>query len=151
MVYLQIFVIIFSLCSIQLSNTYLAQIIITLFNFLSFLLPFRTISESGGIVYLFSFNRLIATFVTFIVNFATVFTRLLNVLTSLNKNRAPGIQALCTRKAMRYYLTIQFYHTTIGNFGKALKSDCVFFSLCFHLQVHPYFEQPVAKLNPESI
>lgn len=118
---------------------------------LSFLLPLWAVSESGGMVYLFSFNRLLATFVTFIVNSATVFTRLLNVLTSLNKNRAPGIQAPRTRKAMRYYLTIQFYHTTIGNFGKALKSDCVFFALCFHLRAHPYFEQSAANLSPENI
>ena len=98
MVYLQIFVIIFSLCSMNISDTYLTKIIITLFNFFSFLLPLWAVSESGGIVYLFSFNRLLATFVTFIVNFATVFTRLLNVLTSLNKNRAPGSSGTLYKK-----------------------------------------------------
>lgn len=75
-----------------------------------FLLPLWAVSESGGIVYLFSFNRLLATFVTFIVNFATVFTRLLNVLTSLNKNRAPGSSGTLYKKG--YEIIISQYNFT---------------------------------------
>ena len=119
----------------------------------SFFLPFWAVSESYNIVYLFSFGRLLVTSIIFIVYSATILARLLNFKTSfLNmKIERLEVQAPCIRKAMRYYLTIPFYHTTIGNFGKALKSDCVFFALYFHLQVHPCFEQSVANLNLENI
>lgn len=138
MVYLQIFVIIFSLCSIQLSNTYLAQIIITLFNFLSFLLPFRTISKSGSIVYLFSFNRLLATFVTFIVDFATVFTRLLNVLTSLNKNRAPGSSGTLYKKGYE----ILSHNTILPHYKREFRESFKK-RLCFFLSVLPSPSTPI--------
>ena len=69
-----IIMIIFSLCPIDFSDTYLAKVIIPLLCFSSFLLPFWTVSELSSIVYLFLFDRLFAADMIFIVYFATIFT-----------------------------------------------------------------------------
>ena len=74
MVYLQVFMIIFSLCPIDFSDTYLAKVIIPLLYFSSFLLPFGTISKPYNIVCPFLFDRLLVAFIIFIVHFATIFT-----------------------------------------------------------------------------
>ena len=82
MVNLKIIAVVFSLCVVQLTNTNLTKIIVTLLNMLSFLLPLRVISESYNIVYLFSLDRLLVTYVIFIVYFAPIFAWFLNFKTS---------------------------------------------------------------------
>ena len=132
MVNLQSLWIIFSLCVVQLPNTNLTKIIITLLNMFSFFLPFWAVSEPYNIVYLFSFDRLLVTSVIFIMYSATMFARLLNFKTSFLNIK---IERLNIRRPVqeRPWNNISRYYSTI--FNSSFSSSLHFFkkALCFLL------------------
>ena len=122
MVNLQSLWIIFSLCVVQLPNTNLTKIIITLLNMFSFLLPLWAVSEPYNIVYLFSFDRLLVTSVIFIVYSATMFAWFLNFKTSFLNIKIERRKSGRPVQERPWNNISQYYSTTLNSsFSSTLK------------------------------
>ena len=136
MVNLQSLWIIFSLCVVQLPNTNLTKIIITLLNMFSFLLPLWAVSKFYSFIYLFSFDRFLVTSVIFIVYSATIFAWLPNFKTSFLNMKIERLKLRRSVQERLWDILPQYHFTTLNRdnfnfFSNIYKVFYVCFLLCY--------------------